>query len=173
MRRTYGTAGERESCIKGLRKVLKHFSKCMPMKLSSTMVTSPLNSSVLLIGAVSFFVIIGVFGAGACHWRTAGRDLTESSLCPATSRRRRVGQTLALRETINANQDKVRALADGVLFEFGPSRQRDLELRSQIRGWQPDLRTLFLMRIASLKYRLRLPGFENAGLGSPSPAGVR
>jgi multidrug resistance protein MdtO len=71
-----------------------------------------------------------------------------------------IGETLALRETINANLDKVRALADGVLFEFGPSRQRDLELRSQIRGSQPQLRTLFVMRNASLKYRLQLQGFE-------------
>ena len=37
-------------------------------------------------------------------------------------------RSLALRETINANLDKVRALADVVLFEFGPSRQKDLEL---------------------------------------------
>ena len=45
-------------------------------------------------------------------------------------------------------------LADGVLFEFGPSRSRDLELRACIRRWQPELRTLFVMRIAAL------PGFE-------------
>ena len=70
-----------------------------------------------------------------------------------------IDQTLALRETINANLDKTRALADSVLFEFGPSRQKGLELRSQIRRWQPELRALFLMRIASLKYRLHLPGF--------------
>ena len=71
-----------------------------------------------------------------------------------------LGRSLAIRETINANLDKVRALADGVLFELGPSRQRDLELRSYIRQWQPQLRTLFVMRIAFLKYRLQLPGFE-------------
>jgi len=71
-----------------------------------------------------------------------------------------VGRSLALRETINANLDKVRAVADGVLFEFGPSRQKDLEFRSYIRRWQPQLRTLFVMRIAFLKYRLQLPGFE-------------
>jgi multidrug resistance protein MdtO len=75
-------------------------------------------------------------------------------------------RSLALRETINANLDKVGALADGVLFEFGPSRQSDLELRSYIRQWQPQLRTLFVMRIVFLKYRLQLPGFE-------LPAGVR
>jgi multidrug resistance protein MdtO len=66
----------------------------------------------------------------------------------------------ALRETINANFDKVRSLADGVLFEFGPSRQRNLALRDQIRQWQPQLRSLFVVRIALLKYRLRLHGFE-------------
>jgi multidrug resistance protein MdtO len=77
-----------------------------------------------------------------------------------------IGRSLALRETINADLDKARALGDGVLFEFGPSRHRDLELRNHVRRWQPQLRTLFVMRIASLKYRLRLPGFE-------LPEGVR
>jgi multidrug resistance protein MdtO len=66
----------------------------------------------------------------------------------------------SLRETINAHFDKVRSLADGVLFEFGPSRRTDLELRTYIRQWQPQLRTLFVMRTASLKYRLQLAGFE-------------
>ena len=66
----------------------------------------------------------------------------------------------SLRETINTNFDKVRSMADGVLFELGPSRQRDLALRNQIRQWQPQLRTLFVTRIALLKYRLQLPGFE-------------
>ena len=71
-----------------------------------------------------------------------------------------IGRSYTLRETINAQFDKVRSLADGVLFEFGPSRHLDLSLRERIRKWQPQLRTLFLMRIASLKYRLQLPGFE-------------
>ena len=71
-----------------------------------------------------------------------------------------IGRSLVLRATINNNLDRTRSLADGVLFEFGPTRQRDLELRSRIRQWQPQLRTLFVMRIASLKYRLQFPGFE-------------
>jgi multidrug resistance protein MdtO len=71
-----------------------------------------------------------------------------------------IERSYALRETINVELDKVRSLTDGVLFEFGPSRQQDLALRDRIRRWQPQLRTLFLMRIASLKYRLQLPGFE-------------
>jgi len=66
----------------------------------------------------------------------------------------------ALRETINANFDKVRSLADAVLFEFGSSWQQDLALRARIRQWQPQLRMLFLTRMALWKYRVQLPGFE-------------
>jgi multidrug resistance protein MdtO len=69
-------------------------------------------------------------------------------------------RSLALRETIATNLDKVRALADGVLFEFGSSRDRDLALRNRIRQWQPNLRMLFILEIATRKYRARLPGFE-------------
>jgi multidrug resistance protein MdtO len=71
-----------------------------------------------------------------------------------------VERTSALHDTINTKFDNVRSLADGVLLEFGPSRRRDLALRDRIRRWQPQLRALFLMRSASLEYRLQLPGFE-------------
>ena len=71
-----------------------------------------------------------------------------------------IERSYALREMINAQFDKVRSLADSVLFEFGSSRQQDLRLRDQIRRWQPQLRTLFIMNIASWKYRVNLPGFE-------------
>ena len=71
-----------------------------------------------------------------------------------------IQRAYSLRETINTYFDQVRALADGVLFEFGPSRQQDLALRDRIRRWQPQLRTLFLIRVALLKYRLRLSGFD-------------
>jgi multidrug resistance protein MdtO len=66
----------------------------------------------------------------------------------------------SLRETINANFDSVRSLADAVLFEIGSFREQELALRNQIRRWQPSLRALFLVRITLLKYRLQLPGFE-------------
>jgi multidrug resistance protein MdtO len=69
-------------------------------------------------------------------------------------------QRFALGETINTNLDKVRALADGVLLEFGHSRARDLALRSLIRRAQPQMRILFIMQIAEWKYRAQLPGFE-------------
>jgi multidrug resistance protein MdtO len=71
-----------------------------------------------------------------------------------------IEQTYALRETLNNNFDKVRALSDAVLFEFGPSRQQDLSFRSRITRWQPRLRMIFITRVALLKYRLQLPGFE-------------
>jgi multidrug resistance protein MdtO len=71
-----------------------------------------------------------------------------------------IDRTYALRETINTSFDKARSLADGVLFEFGPSRQRDLALRSMIIHWQPQLRMIFITRAALLKYRYGLPGFE-------------
>jgi multidrug resistance protein MdtO len=77
-----------------------------------------------------------------------------------TDVREAMTNSYALRERINAQFDQARALADGVLFEFGSSRRRDLEVRDRIRQWQPQLRALFLMRVASFKYRLQLPGFE-------------
>ncbi len=70
-----------------------------------------------------------------------------------------IQRTSALHDTINAKFDDVRSLADGVLFEFGPSRRDELALREHIRRWQPELLALFIMRGASLKYRLQLPGF--------------
>ena len=71
-----------------------------------------------------------------------------------------MARSLALGETINSNLDKVRALADGVLLEFGRSREQDLALRSRIRQSQPNLRMLFIACIVLRKYRIRLPGFE-------------
>jgi multidrug resistance protein MdtO len=65
-----------------------------------------------------------------------------------------------IRETINKNFEQTRALADGVLFEFGPSRKQDLLWRDRIVRWQPQVRILFLTRIALWKYRAQLPGFE-------------
>jgi multidrug resistance protein MdtO len=69
-------------------------------------------------------------------------------------------RSYSLREAINNNFDAVRASADGVLFEFGPSRQQDLAWRSRFRQWQPQLRIIFVTEIALWRYRARLPGFE-------------
>ena len=71
-----------------------------------------------------------------------------------------VGQTYSLREMINSSFDEVRSLADALLFEFGPSRQQHLALRSQFVRWHPRLRMIFLSQLALWRYRVRVPGFE-------------
>jgi multidrug resistance protein MdtO len=82
------------------------------------------------------------------------REPVSSELAVATE------SSLSVRERINQEFSSVRALADGVLLEFGPSRDRDLAWREDIIQWQPQLRILFLTRITLWKYRARLPGFE-------------
>jgi multidrug resistance protein MdtO len=69
-------------------------------------------------------------------------------------------RAFSLREMINSSFEEVRALADAVLLETGPSRQQDLVLRGRIERWQPQLRMLFIMRVALWRYRVRVPGFE-------------
>lgn len=71
-----------------------------------------------------------------------------------------IERSYSLRETINSRFNQVRALTDALWFEFGPSRQQDLALRSQIVAWQTQLRILLINCVALLKYRLKLPGFE-------------
>jgi multidrug resistance protein MdtO len=69
-------------------------------------------------------------------------------------------RSYSIRDAINNSFDSVRASADGVLFEFGPSRHQDLAWRSKFRQWQPQLRLIFIADIALWKYRAGLPGFE-------------
>ena len=71
-----------------------------------------------------------------------------------------LGRTYSLREMINSSFDEVRSLADALLFEFGPSRQQNLALRSQFVRWHPRLRMVFLTQLALWRYRVRVPGFE-------------
>jgi len=78
----------------------------------------------------------------------------------STNVRAAITRNYALRETVNSGFNQVRGLADAVWFEFGPSRQQDLALRSRILGWQAQLRLLFISCVALAKYRLRFPGFE-------------
>ena len=69
-------------------------------------------------------------------------------------------RSYSIREGISKNFEETRALADAVLFEFGPSREQALLWRDRIVRWQPQVRVLFLTRIALWKYRAQLPGFE-------------
>ena len=66
----------------------------------------------------------------------------------------------SLRDAIEKGFENVRALADQVLFEFGPSREQNLALRDQLRRCQPEFRVLFVLHISTWNYRVRLPGFD-------------
>ena len=66
----------------------------------------------------------------------------------------------SLRETISQGADSVRSLADGVLLEFGATREQGLGWRRKIFAWQPLLRTLFLTEIALWKFRAKSSGYE-------------
>ncbi len=71
-----------------------------------------------------------------------------------------IERSYSLRDAIEKGFENVRALADGVLFEFGPSREQDLVLRDRVRRWQSQLRVLFVLQISLWNYRARLPGFD-------------
>jgi multidrug resistance protein MdtO len=57
-----------------------------------------------------------------------------------------------LRDQLNAGFAAVTSQADAVLFEFGPSRPRKLQIRDEIRRWQPSIRTLLQVQIAAVQY---------------------
>lgn len=64
-----------------------------------------------------------------------------------------------LREKISQNFLAVNSQADAVLFEIGRSRDRSLAVRNRLRAWQPQIRSLFLLEVALLQYRLQVsPG---------------
>jgi multidrug resistance protein MdtO len=62
-----------------------------------------------------------------------------------------------LRDQLNAGFSAVSAQADAVLFEFGPSRQRQLQIREDFRRWQPSIRTLLQVQITSVQYLVNRP----------------
>jgi multidrug resistance protein MdtO len=59
-----------------------------------------------------------------------------------------------LREEVRANFQVVNAQADAVPFEFGLQRERGMAARTHIRSWQPRLRALYFLEIASFQYRV-------------------
>ena len=70
-----------------------------------------------------------------------------------------IEQGYSLRDAIEKGFENVRAQTDHLLFEFGPSRERNLVMRDQIQRWQPRLSVLFVLHISAWNYRVRLPGF--------------
>jgi len=61
-----------------------------------------------------------------------------------------------LREKISRNFLDVNSQGDAVLFEIGHSRNQSLAVRNRLRGWLPQVRSLFLMEVALLQYRLQV-----------------
>jgi multidrug resistance protein MdtO len=62
-----------------------------------------------------------------------------------------------LRDQLNAGFQAVSTQADAVLFEFGPSRERKLQVREDVRRWQPSIRTLLQVQITSVQYLVNRP----------------
>jgi multidrug resistance protein MdtO len=62
-----------------------------------------------------------------------------------------------LRDQLNVGFQAASAQADAVLFEFGPSRQKGLQIREDIRRWQPSIRTLLQVQVASAQYLVHKP----------------
>ncbi len=82
-------------------------------------------------------------------------ELTEQLLeKDQTKAIRRIRQ---LRDQLNAGFPAVSTQADAVLFEFGPSRQRQLQIREDFRRWQPSIRTLLQVQITSVQYLVNRP----------------
>ncbi|NUQ28533.1 MAG: hypothetical protein HOQ35_08470, partial [Acidobacteriaceae bacterium] len=61
-----------------------------------------------------------------------------------------------LRELINSGFAAVHAHADSMVFEFGPQRRNNFALRDRILRWQASARTLFLVQVAILQYRIQI-----------------
>ncbi len=61
-------------------------------------------------------------------------------------------RALQLRDQINEGFNAVKAQSDAVVFEFGPSRERKLKIRDDIRRWQPALGALLQVQITGLQY---------------------
>jgi multidrug resistance protein MdtO len=67
---------------------------------------------------------------------------------------RRVRQ---LRDQLNDGFGAVRAQSDAILFEFGLSRRRKMQIREDVRRWQPSIRTLLLVQITAIQYLAQKP----------------
>ncbi len=62
-----------------------------------------------------------------------------------------------LRDRINDGFQAVNAQSDAVLFEFGASRQRKLQIREDVQRWQPSIRALLQVQMTSIQYLAQKP----------------
>ncbi|RZU35752.1 multidrug resistance protein MdtO [Edaphobacter modestus] len=120
----------------------------------------------ILLGLVAMWMIFDqLWGASALvamqrsfvsTLRLLAKLMTPVAKAPGVT----VEEAYRLRETISTNFEELRQQADGLMLEFGGSREHNLETRSHLLRWQLQLRIIFVTRIALLRYLLRLPGFE-------------
>ena len=82
-------------------------------------------------------------------------ELTEQLL--EKDQRKAIRRIRQLRDQLNAGFSAVTAQADAVLFEFGPSRDRKLQIREDFRRWQPSIRTLLQVQITAVQYLQNRP----------------
>jgi len=61
-------------------------------------------------------------------------------------------RALQLRDQLNDGFNAVKAQSDAVLFEFGASRQRKLQIRDDFRRWQPSVGALLQVQVTGLQY---------------------
>jgi multidrug resistance protein MdtO len=61
-----------------------------------------------------------------------------------------------IREKISQNFLAINSQADAVLFEIGRSRDHSLAVRARLRAWQPQVRSIFLLEMSLLQYRLQV-----------------
>lgn len=67
-----------------------------------------------------------------------------------------IPQIRALREQINSGLSALHTYGGTILFEFGPQRRAHLVMRERILRWQTTLRTIFLVELGLLQYRLHV-----------------
>jgi multidrug resistance protein MdtO len=70
---------------------------------------------------------------------------------------RAVQRIRQLRDQINEGFQAVSAQSDAVLLDFSSSRQQKLEIRKDIRRWQPAIRTLLQVQVTSVQYLAKNP----------------
>lgn len=84
------------------------------------------------------------------------RQLSDLIASPAErDRAATVRRIRDLRRQINESFTALAAQMDAVQFEFGPARSRQLALRERLQHVQPAMRSIYLLSLALLQYRVR------------------
>ena len=121
----------------------------------------------VLFGLIMMWTVFDQLGAVPA-WVTMKKTFVSSLRLQARLAREPVSSDIrastetyfSLREMISEDIDSVRSLADGVLLEFGATREQGLAWRQKILAWQPPLRTLFLNEVALWRFRANSLGYQ-------------